>query len=153
MSTFAVSLERIENVWEHPNADRLDMARLRSMTYQFVIAKGSYQPGDLVVYFPIDSILPEHVIAAIGLTGKLSGADKNRVKTVRLRGEISQGVVASPDVLIPNWKDGADYYEGQDITELLGVTKYEPPVVPIQAGKLVALPSLVSMYDIEGAER
>ena len=153
MSIFAVTVERIAEVREHTNADRLEMARLASMSYQFVIAKGSYKPGDLVVYFPIDSILPQAVVTAIGLDGKLSGSEKNRVKTVRLRGEISQGVVASPEVLIPGWNANVGFHEGQDITELLGVTKYEPPIIPSQAGNLVPLPDMVSVYDIEGAER
>jgi len=153
MSAFAVSLERIAEVWTHTNADRLEMARLASMSYQFVIAKGSYTAGNLVVYFPIDSLLPDPLIAAIGLTGKLSGPGANRVKTVRLRGEISQGVVATPQDIIPNWNSGEGFYEGQDVTELLGVTKYEPPMIPSQAGNLRPLPPLVSVYDIEGAER
>src|SRR5215813_9933348 len=101
MSTFAVSIERIASVWPHTNADRLEMARLTSMSYQFVIAKGSFQPGDRVVYFPIDSLMPDPLIAAIGLTGKLAGPRMNRVKTVRLRGEISQGIVAEPERVIP----------------------------------------------------
>src|SRR5260221_603855 len=96
MSIFSVSVERIASVWEHANADRLELARLASMSYQFVIAKGSYQVCDLVVYFPIDSLLPASIISALELTGKLAGSEKNRVKTIRLRGVISQGVVASP---------------------------------------------------------
>jgi RNA ligase (TIGR02306 family) len=152
MSTFAVTIERISNVWEHTNAERLEMARLASMSYQFVIAKGSYKQGDLVVYFPIDSVLPAPLIEAIGLTGKLAGPNKDRIKTVRLRGEISQGIVASPKAVVPDW-DSANYHEGQDITELLGVIKYEPPPVSSHAGNLIPLPQLVSVYDIEGAER
>jgi RNA ligase (TIGR02306 family) len=151
MSTFAVTVERIAQVWEHTNAERLEMARLASMSYQFVIAKGSYQSGDLVIYFPIDSILPDPIIECIGLTGKLSGPQKNRVKTVRLRGEISQGIVASIESVLPT--ASGVFSEGQDITDLLGVTKYEPPMIPSQAGNLVPLPQLVSVYDIEGAER
>jgi RNA ligase (TIGR02306 family) len=153
MSIFAVTVERIAQVWEHTNAERLEMARLASMSYQFVIAKGSYKQGDLVVYFPIDSVMSAPIIEAIGLTGKLAGSNRDRVKTVRLRGEISQGIVASPDALIPDWNGGANYHEGQDITVLLGVTKYEPPAVPSQHGLLVPLPQMVSVYDIEGAER
>jgi RNA ligase (TIGR02306 family) len=71
------------------------------------------------------------------------------VKTVKLRGAISQGIVTSPQDVLP---DG-NFVEGQDITELLGVTKYEPPVVAGAGGNLIALPPLVSIYDIEGAER
>jgi len=153
MSLFAVTVERIAEVWTHTNADRLEMARVASMSYQFVIGKGSFQAGDVVIYFPIDSLLPAAVITALGLDGKLSGAEKNRVKTVRLRGEISQGVVAEPALLLDNWNDGTVYAEGQDVTTLLGVTKYEPPPIPSHAGTLKPLPPLVSVYDIEGADR
>src|SRR5579862_9548507 len=107
MSFFAVSIERIADVWEHTNAERLEMAKLGSMSYQFVITKGSYKPGDLVVYFPIDSILPEHIVETLGLTGKRAGSEGNRVKTIRLRGQISQGVVASPEAVIPAWNNGS----------------------------------------------
>ncbi|MFN8372883.1 MAG: RNA ligase (ATP) [Anaerolineae bacterium] len=153
MSTFGVTVERIAQVWTHNNADRLEMAKVASMSYQFVIAKGSFQVGDLVLYFPIDSVLPQRIIDLLGLTGKLAGSEQNRVKTVRLRGEISQGVVAEPHLLLSDWNSGANYHEGQDVTEQLAVTKYEAPPVVSQAGTLVALPPLVSVYDIEGAER
>jgi len=153
MSTFAVSLERIATVWPHDNADRLAMAQLASMSYQFVIPKDTYQPGDLVVYFPIDSILPEPLIAALGLTGKLSGVEKNRIKTLRLRGAISQGIVAKPETVIPDWTPQNAWQEGDDITELLGVTRYDPPPMVSEAGVLVRMPPMVSVYDIEGAER
>ena len=150
VSTFAVTIERIREVWPHPNADRLELARLASMSYQFVIAKGSYRPGDAVVYFPIDSVLPAALAERLGLAGKLAGAAKDRVKTVRLRGEISQGVVASLDALPPG---DAPPAVGDDVTARLGVTKYEPPPVTTEGGDLVPLPPLVSVYDIEGCER
>jgi RNA ligase (TIGR02306 family) len=153
MSTFAVTIERIAAVWAHTNADRLAMARLESMSYQFVIAKDSFVPGDRVVYFPIDSLLPESLITALGLTGKLAGSAKNRVKTVRLRGEISQGVVAEPRVVIPEWSGEAPFAEGTDLTERLGVIKYEPPPIISEEGVLGAMPPMVSVYDIENIER
>jgi RNA ligase (TIGR02306 family) len=93
------------------------------------------------------------LITALGLSGKLAGSGANRIKTVRLRGEISQGIVADPTVIVPGWNDSNGFHEGRDIAELLGVTKYEPPAIPSHVGNLVALPPLVSVYDIEGAER
>jgi RNA ligase (TIGR02306 family) len=153
MSTFSVSIERIAAIWEHPNADRLELARLASMSYQFVIGKGAYKVGDLVVYFPVDSLLPEQIVNVAGLTGKLAGPDKNRVKTIRLRGVISQGIVILPGEVISEWDNGQNFHEGQDVTELLGVTKYEPPLLVGQEGALGRMPPLVSIYDIEGAER
>jgi RNA ligase (TIGR02306 family) len=152
MSVFAVTIERIAKVWEHTNADRLAMAQVASMTFQFVIGKDSFQIGDPVVYFPIDSLLPPPIITALGLEGKLAGTDHNRIKTVRLRGEISQGVVARPQLLLPNW-DSQPLAEGEDVTAQLGVVKYEPPAIGSHAGKLTRLPAMVSVYDIEGAER
>ncbi|HEU4407813.1 MAG TPA: RNA ligase (ATP) [Polyangiaceae bacterium] len=150
VSIFAVTVEQLREVWPHPNADRLELGRLGSMSYQFVLAKGAYKAGDRVVYFPIDSVLPAPLVERLGLSGKLAGASKDRVKTVRLRGEISQGVVASLDVLPPG---GAEPALGEDVTARLGVTKYEPPPVTTEGGELVPLPPLVSVYDIEGCER
>src|SRR5688572_22689788 len=151
MSTFAVTIEQIDKVWAHPNADLLDMAQLTSMTYQFVIGKGQFRAGDLVVYFPIDSVLPESIIQTLGLSGKLAGKDKNRIKTVRLRDQISQGVVTTPEAVLP--VEIGDLQVGQDVTEILGVTKYDPPLPPSNEGKLIRLPAGVGVYDIEGAER
>lgn len=96
MSTFAVTIRKLSKVWPHPNADRLDLAQVEGCDYQFVIPKGQYQVGDEVVYFPIDSILPQDVVAKMGLTGKLAGKDRNRIKTVKLRNFVSQGVIAKP---------------------------------------------------------
>ena len=153
MSIFAATIERIAAIWEHPNADRLELARLASMTYQFVIGKGDYHVGDLVVYFPVDSLLPSAISEPLGLSGKLAGSEKNRVKTIKLRGVISQGVVAPLRVVLPGWNESSVYLEGQDVTELLGVTKYEPPLLIGSEGALGRMPPLVSVYDIEGAER
>ena len=129
MSTFAVTVERIGRVWAHDNADRLEMASLEGKDYYFIIGKGEFQAGDVVIYFPIDSVLPQWICEALGLGGKLAGSEQNRVKTVRLRGNLSQGVVASPQVFA-SVLDAAGLQVGADVTEPLGVTKYEPPVIP-----------------------
>lgn len=153
MSTFAVTVETIARVVHHPGADRLDLAVLhRFPDWQFVVGRASCAEGDRVIYFPIDSLLPATVIAALGLTGRLAGPQTNRIKTIRLRGAISQGVCARPDLLLPAHRVGT-IAEGDDLTSELGVTKYEPPAISCQQGRLVPLPGLVSQYDIEGSER
>ena len=152
MSLFAVTIETIGEIREHTNADRLEMATLASKDYDFVVGKNQFTQGEKVVYFPVDSILPDWITDALELTGKLAGKDKNRVKTIKLRGNISQGVVAKLDSLaahVPNISQAA---VGTDVTELLGVTKYEPPPIFSVHGNLLPLPSLVSKYDIEGAQ-
>lgn len=151
MSEFKVDVRKISKVWDHSNADRLSLTSVEGLGFQFVTGKNQFQVGEVVVYFPVDSILPENLIELFGLTGKLSGKEKNRLSTVKLRGEISQGFVAAVDVLQPLVRFPIE--EGQDLTEALGVTKYDPPPIACHAGNLVKLPAGVESYDIEGCER
>lgn len=156
MSIFVVNIEKISEIFPHPGADRLELAKLDGMDFTFIIPKDEYKVDDLVVYFPVDSVLPEDVITKLGLTSKLHGAAKNRIKTIKLRGVISQGVVAKPTLFWPeiSWKVGCD------VKNILGVTKYEPESEILVAGGrgsappyLRPLPDSVSIYDIEGADR
>jgi RNA ligase (TIGR02306 family) len=163
MSTFAVTVERIDNIRVHENADRLEMASLAGKDYDFVVAKGQFQTGDKVVYFPVDSLLPMPLVQALGLEGRLAhgfvpedGSPRlqNRVKTVKLRGNLSQGIVASfaqLSTVMPDLTE-TSFEVGENLTDQVGVVKYEPPVVPAQYGNLVSLPDLVSVYDIESAQ-
>tara|TARA_Y100000310_G_scaffold209426_1_gene210038 strand:- start:2375 stop:2752 length:378 start_codon:yes stop_codon:yes gene_type:complete len=99
MAFFGVTKEKINLLYNHPGADRLDLAKLDGMSFQFVVGRDTFKLGDEVIYFPVDSLIPEDVLARIGLVGKLAGRNKNRVKTIRLCGEISQGIVATFDQL------------------------------------------------------
>lgn len=56
MSTFKVEVVKIAQVSSHTNADKLDLIAMEGKDWQCVSAKGSYQVGDLAVYFPIDSL-------------------------------------------------------------------------------------------------
>ena len=155
MAFFGVTQETIERVWPHPNADRLDLATLAGVAFQFVVAKGRFTAGERVVYFPIDSVLPAAVTDALGVTGKLAGKTKDRLKTVRLRGEISQGLVGPLSLLdgldLP--ADGSPAERAERIAAHLGVVKYEPPPVMSKGALLRPLPAGLSAYDIEGFER
>lgn len=147
MAFFGVTLEIIEQIHAHPNADRLEIATLRGLGFQFCIRKGEYQTGDSVIYFPVDSLLPPPLIAALSVGNMLAGAAKNRVKTVQLRGQVSQGLVCRPETLLGEQKLPVD------LTEFLGVSKYEPPELFIPGAILHPLPHGLGVYDIEGADR
>ncbi len=160
MSNFAVTLVGVASVDTHPNADKLELLHLEGLTYQFVVGKGEFKPGDLVVYFPLDSVLPNELAKKINLPVK---DDKPfRVKSIRLRGQWSEGIVAHLVDLRPGseWvgrKGGI--IDGQDVTEFLGVVKYEPPEPEFnifgsgRAPNLRALPTTVHRYDIENLQR
>lgn len=156
MSTFAVVVSDIKEIKTHSNADKLELGKIEGSEYQFVVGKGEFKPGDKVVYFPIDSILPKELSDYFNVTNFLSGKDKNRIKTVKLRGEISQGLVL-PYLRVMAYlnekNNGMGFDPKQvDFTETLGVTKYEPPAILERGGNLVRLPEFVPVYDIEGCD-
>lgn len=182
MAFFGVTKEVVEKVWPHPNADRLEIAKLRGLSFQFIVGKGLWKEGDECLYFPVDSLFPDDLLLQMGVgtierrdrespcedtgmtediwvEGKLSGPNKNRLKTIRLRGEISQGMIGPVSLIVPDLE--SEFGEGLDvddhtpekITKYLGVQKYEPPVIFDANADLIPLPDELSMYDIEGADR
>ncbi|MEV6277108.1 RNA ligase (ATP) [Nocardia sp. NPDC051832] len=149
MSTLSVTVEKLV-VHPHSNADRLELAQVG--LYRAVIAKGEFATGDYALYIPEQAILPEALIAELGLTGKLAGAQRDRVKTVRLRGEVSQGIVCRPAALA-----GVDLARAEaertDFAELLGVTKWAPPIPVAMSGQVEAAPELIRWIDVENIKR
>ncbi|MEV7024130.1 RNA ligase (ATP) [Kitasatospora sp. NPDC093558] len=149
MSTLRVTAEKLV-VLEHPNADALELAQVG--LYRAVVAKGAYRTGDYAVYIPEQAVLPEELIAELGLTGKLAGSRADRVKAVRLRGELSQGIVCRPASLA-----GADLAaaaeRGEDFAEALGIVKWQPPVPTSMNGEVVSAPDLLPWVDIENLKR
>lgn len=163
MSTFKVTIETIDKIWAHPNADRLELARVDGMLFQFCVPKAKYAVGDTVVYFPVDSILPQKLIDKFGIGNFLSGKAKNRLKTVQLRGEISQGFVCKYEEikeLLPVRREANESFQTMefqsridDLAPFLDVIKYDPPEIICKAGNLVKHPDGVTSYDIEGCQR
>ena len=89
MSIFKVIIEKIQKIEDHPNADRLDLMFLENIDFQIIGQKGTYKIGDLVVFFPVDSLIPDKLKESMELT-YLSGKNSDRVKTVKLRNQFSQ---------------------------------------------------------------
>jgi RNA ligase (TIGR02306 family) len=143
MSNWKVSKEKIE-LFTHPNADSLQIGKVGS--YQVVVQKGLYQTGDEVVFAPEKSILTGQIKSEF--ENYLAGPSKNRVKSVRLRGEISSGIII-PKHLISDFED---IELGKDVSEKLEISKYEPPI-PIQlAGKVKSFDMpFVGTHDCEHA--
>lgn len=142
MSTFAVTVERL-TICPHPNADRIELAKIGG--YVAVVGKGQFATGDLAAYIPEAALVPDTILADMGLEGKLAGSEGRRVKAMRLRGVLSQGLCYPAR---PGW------VQGQDVTEELGITKYEPPIPTHMDGVLWAAgPERTIRYDIENIKR
>jgi len=120
MSSLKVEVVEIDNIEDHPNADRLEIAKIAGWTC--VVRKGEFKAGDKVVYIPIDAILSPDVETKLFPAESKVKLSRSRVKTIKLRGAISQGVVVSLSEL-----DLAETLPvGTDVAGVLGITKYEP---------------------------
>ncbi|MFD4553877.1 RNA ligase (ATP) [Streptomyces sp. NPDC058469] len=149
MSTLRVTAE-VLTVHEHPNADALELAQVG--LYRAVVAKGAFRTGETAVYIPEQSVLPADLIEELGLTGRLAGSNSDRVRAVRLRGELSQGIVCRPKALsdVDLVRAALD---GTDFAERLGIVKWVPPIPPTMDGDVEHAPDLLPWVDIENIQR
>jgi RNA ligase (TIGR02306 family) len=154
--SFEVRIHRIE-VFGHPNADALELAQVG--LFRAVVRKGDYVTGDYALYIPEAAVLPDPLIEELGLTGRLAGAAKNRVKAVRLRGELSQGIVCRPgrvtesNCIKGDWVNAIPGDELIDWADTLGIHKYEPPIPVYLAGKVRPQTRLLPWGDIENIKK
>lgn len=128
------SVQIVSEIRPIEGADAIEVARINN--WDVVVKKGEFKTGDFCIYFEIDSFLPikeEFEFLRKSSYKKMGAQEGFRLKTIRLRGQVSQGL------LIPiHVKElfGDTVYEGMDVTELLGVVKYEPPIPAELAGKV-----------------
>lgn len=123
------TIRKIDEIKPIPDADRIETAVLGG--WEVVVRKGEFNRSDLVVYCEIDSFIPTSLVDLTpkNHTPKLyNGIEGNVLKTVRMRGQISQGLVLSCDKnkIIPQ--------EGMDVTDILGIVKYEKPIPACLSG-------------------
>jgi len=117
------TIQRIKSIKPIENADKIGIAEI--LGWQVIVDKNLHKVNDLVAFCEIDSIMPDKP------EFEFLRARKFRIKTIRLRGVISQGI-AFPLSVLPC--GGSSVVEGQDVTELLGVTKYEVPIPVCMSG-------------------
>jgi len=137
------------SVTAHPKADKLELAHI--FGWQCVVGKDQFKTDDLAVYFPVDSvwITAEKAVEDIGET-PASYLSKLRLKSIRLRGEISQGLLIS----VP---EGKNWKEGKDVTDCFSATKYVQPPERGSGQNVVRFrkrnPNFAKYTDIENIKR
>lgn len=142
MSTFECKIYKAK-IEAHPNADALELCRIGD--YRAVVRKGDFTSGDMVAYIPEGAVLPQELIKEMQLEGKLAGSEKNRVKAVKLRGSLSQGLV---------YPARRGWLQGMDVAADLGVWKYEPPIPAGFEGELQNVGGNRTLkYDIENFKK
>lgn len=155
MSRKLASVQTVKAIKPIEGADRIEVVQI--LNWDCVARKGEYQVGDKVIYFEIDSLLPDipafEFLKGSSWSQKLN---KYKISTHKFRNQISQGLVIpiidlgklleqiqpSNYNALPSWMymenkfnptdwidiDGKDTLDGIDLTEILGIEKYEPPV-------------------------
>lgn len=153
------SVQVIQDITPIEGADKIELVHIGG--WKVVVAKDvGHQVGNKVVYCEIDSFLPIEsefeFLRKSSYKKLIDGTEGFRLKTIRLRGQISQGLIIplGNAVSIIKRNQGEVYYEmieeGKDLTDLLGVTKYEPPISANLAGKVKGnFPSFISKTDEE----
>lgn len=144
MSEFSVNVVRV-SVEPHPDPETTALELVRVGGYLSVVRKGQFRDGDLAAYIPEASVLPQVLLEELNLVGRLGGAANNRVKAIRLRGVLSQGICYTAR---PGWA------EGQDVARELGVIKWEAPIPPSLSGEVYfAGHQRTIRYDIENVKK
>lgn len=111
------SIQRILKVEPIENADNLEVVTV--LGWHCVAKKSEFSVGDLVVYIECDSVLPERP------EFEFMRPRHFRVKTIKLRGQVSQGLVLPLNILDNRL---GIFREDQDVTDILSITKYDPPL-------------------------
>lgn len=132
MDRSLATVRKISNIAYHTNSDNLELAYVDG--WQCVVKRGEFVGQQLIVYFEIDSWMPSAISSFLS-KGKepkeFGGIKGERLRTVKLRGEISQGLILPLSVL------GSDRVvaEGDDVSDLLDVQKWERPLSAQLAGQ------------------
>ena len=124
------TFETISEILPIEGADRIEIARVQG--WQSVIRKGDYKVGDSVIFVPIDTVLAPAVWNK-HLWDKNDPTKPIRVKTIKLRGAVSQGLIFPRSLVSAQeiWDHMDDPNEDVSIAGMLGITKYEKPI-PVQ---------------------
>lgn len=130
------TIRKIDKIEPIANADAIEVATIGG--WKVVVKKGEYEAGDLAIYFEIDSWIPHWLAPFLTKSGQkpktYEGVEGQRLKTIKLRGQISQGLLLPLDTIIGEYV----YYEGQDLTKDLGILKWESANVTIGTGNTQA---------------
>jgi RNA ligase (TIGR02306 family) len=151
------SIQRVREILPIEGADAIELAVVNS--WKVVTKKGEFTSGDLCVYFEIDSFLPmekDFEFLRKSSYKKMGDLEGFRLKTIRLRGQVSQGLCLPLSILekddemkigiskqpwgdqlqLGPYDDAIVIEEGADVTEYMCVLKYEPPIPAELSGKV-----------------
>jgi RNA ligase (TIGR02306 family) len=133
-----VTLETVTDTRPIDGADVIEVAIVRG--WQIVVKKNEFQPGTRCIFFEIDSFLPtsdpRYAFLAPRGTRTVDGVTGHVLRTAKLRGTISQGLIM-PASDFPELDALDDTQMNGELASVVGVTKYEPPIPAELAGQAI----------------
>lgn len=151
------TVRKISEIRPIPGADAIELAGVGG--WQTVVKRGEYKAGDLAVYIEVDSWVPT-TLAPFLSKGKepkvFEGVQGERLRTVKLRGALSQGLLL-PGTICPTGLMVGNpdcmqhiFQEGDDVSDWMGIKKWERPIPAQLAGQVKgSFPSLIPKTDQE----
>lgn len=138
----------VENLIPIEGADLIELAQVDG--WQVVVKKGEFTVGDSAVYFEIDSWIPHTLAPFLTRPGHEPKVYNNvpgqRLKTMKMKGVLSQGLLLPPMSVKGLFKFAVE----EDLTETLGIQKWERPIPAQLAGTVKGnFPSFLIRTDEE----
>ena len=120
-------VKTVDNILHPADGSETTLARIsfENIAWQCVAKRGEFAPGDFAIYIEISTVVPEHPVF------EFLRSKKFKVKTVRLCGVLSQGLALPLETLeqfLPKEHGWLTFNPGDDVSEIIGVTRHEPPV-------------------------
>lgn len=153
MSRKLASVQKVKTIRPIEGADRIEVVQV--LNWDCVVQKGLYNVGDKVIYFEIDSLLPDiPMLEWLKKSAWSQKLNKYKISTHKFRNQISQGLImpisdfpklveqtmqlTDPTAYVAG-AVGLEYLEeGLDLTETLCIEKYEPPVSNGSLGEVIS---------------
>ena len=143
------SIRVISEIRSIAGADNIELAVVDG--WQCVVKKGEFKADEKVIYCEVDSFLPvkpQYEFLRKSSYRKMGDQEGFRIKTIKLRGQISQGLIVP--ITNVNTPDPFTLIVGTDVSDLLGIVKWEPPVPAQLAGEVEGpFPSFIRKTDEE----
>ena len=142
------SIRIVDGIAPIEGADAIETAVIGG--WKVVIRKGEFVVGDRVVYCEIDSWIPTELAPFLS-KGKepreFNGVKGERLRTIKLRGQLSQGLLLNLDNALPFTNS---FQDGDDVSEVLNIQKWERPMNAQLAGMAKGnFPSVIPKTDQE----
>lgn len=149
------SLQKITNIEPIEGADKIEVASI--LGWKIIVRKNAFSVGDLAMYFEVDSLIPNRPWSSFLFTGHHKDNEHFRLRTIKMRGQISQGLLVPLNDITLDLQSSNDYdfneedglsKEDADWTEKLGIKKYKRPIHISLRGKIKGtLPHFIKKTD------